>query len=101
MQLPELVRCQSPQRTMLAHRVVVRAPRFDSPGCIVETDERILVQTLFAHSAAETLDVRVFHRLRQTDELQFDAMFTHPWGERLRNELWPVITWIRFGRCLY
>ncbi|AKE01779.1 hypothetical protein XM57_01590 [Burkholderia cepacia] len=67
MQLPELVRRQLPQGAMRAHRVVVRAPRFDSHACIVETDERVLVQTFFAQSAVEAFDVRVFHRLAWTD----------------------------------
>ncbi len=70
MQLPELVRRQLPQGTMRAHLVVVRAPRFDSLACIVETDERMLVQTLFAQPAVEALDVRVFHRLTRADDVE-------------------------------
>src|SRR5690242_11085644 len=91
MQLPELVRRQLPQGTMRAHRIVVRAPRFDSFACIVQADERLLVQTLLAQSAVEALDVRVFHRLTRTDELQSDAMFVRPCVERLADELRTVI----------
>lgn len=62
------VRRQLPQGTMRAHQVVVRAPCFDSLVCIVETDERKLVQIRFAQSAVEALDVRIFYRLTRTAE---------------------------------
>ncbi|AOJ58506.1 hypothetical protein AQ477_17880 (plasmid) [Burkholderia thailandensis] len=78
MQLPELVRRQLPQGTMRTNRVVVGSPRFDALACVVEIDERMLVQTFFAQSPVEALDVRVFHRLAGTDELQLDAMLVRP-----------------------
>lgn len=91
MQLPEFVRRQLPQGTMRAHRVVVRAPRFFPRVGVVETDERMLIQTFVAQPAVEAFDVRVFHRLARTDELQLDAMFVRPCIERLAYELWPVV----------
>ncbi len=91
MQLSELVRCQLPQGTMRAHRVVVRAARFDRRAGIVETDERMLIQTLFAQPAVEAFDVCVFHRLSRTDERQIDAMFVRPCIERLADELRLVV----------
>jgi hypothetical protein len=77
---------------MRAHRVVVSAPGFDSLACIVETDERMLVQTFFAQSAVEAFDVRVFHWLAWTDELQLDAMFVRPGIERLADDSGPLST---------
>lgn len=91
MQLPELVRRQLPQGTMRTHRVVVGAPRFDSPARIVETDERMLIQTFAPQSAVEALDVSILHRFAGPNELQFYTVLVRPGVERLADELRAVI----------
>jgi len=51
----------------------------------------MLVQACFAQSVIEALDVRDFHWLAWTDELQLDAMFVRPCIERLADELWFLV----------
>ncbi len=58
------------------------APLFAAIRPIVDADTR---------SRIDAFDVRVFHRLAWTDELQLDAMFVRPGIERLADELRPVI----------
>ena len=85
MQLPELVRRQLPQGAMRANRVVVGSPCFNSLACVIKAGERMLIQTFFAQSAVETLDVRVLNRFARTDELQPDAMLVRPGIESARR----------------
>jgi hypothetical protein len=71
--------------------VVVDPPFFDDLTCFLEVGEQVLVETLVAQPAVETLDQRVFNGLPWPNEVELDAAPVGPLVEGLRDEWSTVI----------
>ena len=77
---------------MLANFVVVVSPAFDGRPGIAHRSEPVLVQTLIAESAIETLNEAVLHRLAWLDESKSDFVRVRPLLEDATDELRTVVT---------
>src|SRR6266446_7761259 len=79
------------ERAVRPNRIVVQAPGFDDLACVSQAEEPVLVETLVAEPAVETLDVGILIRLARLDEVQPDALGVGPCIEGPADELGSIV----------
>src|SRR6266404_1445526 len=79
------------ERAVRPNRIVVQAPGFDDLACVSQAEEPVLVETLVAEPAVETLDVGILIRLARLDEVQPDAWGVGPCIEGPADELGSIV----------
>src|SRR5215469_16730194 len=77
---------------MRARFVIVLPPLFDPLACVSQTAEPVLVQTLIAKAAVETLDVAVLHRASGLNRVPLDTLLVGPLIDGTTHELRSVVT---------
>ncbi len=71
--------------------IVVEPPRFDDAPGIGQTDEPVLIQTLIAQPAVETLYDGVLDRFARLNAMAPNPTLVRPLVEHLAGQFRPVI----------